>query len=106
MPPFKEKEVDQYFVLFEKVAENLNWARENWTQLIQCVLTGKASGIYTSLSVQHSSDYDLVKECILRSYELVLKAYRQKFWNYRKEAGKTHVEFARDKKNSCLIDGA
>jgi hypothetical protein len=97
VPPFKEKEVDKYFILFEKVAENLKWPRENWTQLLQCVITGKASEIYTSLSVHQSGDYDVVKECILRGYKLVPEADRQKFRNYRKEAGQTHVEFAREK---------
>ena len=97
VPHFKEKEVDKYFILFEKVAENLKWPRENWTQLLQCVITGKASEIYTSLSVQQSSDYDGVKEYILRGYELVPEAYRQKFRNYRKQAGQTHIEFAREK---------
>ena len=32
-PPFQEKEVDKYFLHFEKVAENLKWPREHWTLL-------------------------------------------------------------------------
>ena len=28
VPPFQEKEVDKYFLHFEKVAENLNWPKE------------------------------------------------------------------------------
>ena len=27
VPPFQEKEVDKYFLHFEKVAENLNWQK-------------------------------------------------------------------------------
>ena len=30
VPPFQEKEVDKYFLHFEKVAENLNWPKEHW----------------------------------------------------------------------------
>ena len=33
VPPFQEKEVDKYFLNFEKVAENLKWPKEHWTLL-------------------------------------------------------------------------
>ena len=38
-----------------------------------------------------------VKNLILKAYELVPEAYRQKFRNCRKEHDQTHVEFARTK---------
>ena len=97
VPPFQEKEVDKYFLHFEKVAENLKWPREHWTLLLQCVVIGKAREIYTQLSLEQSSDYDKVKELILKAYELVPEAYRQKFGDCRKEPNQTHVEFARTK---------
>ena len=96
-PPFQEKEVDKYFLHFEKVAENLKWPREHWTLLLQSVVIGKAREIYTQLSLEQSSDYDKVKELILKAYELVPEAYRQKFRDCRKEPNQTHVEFARTK---------
>ena len=37
VPPFQEKEVDKYFLHFEKVAENLKWPKEHWTLLLQSV---------------------------------------------------------------------
>ena len=97
VPPFQEKEVDKYFLHFEKVAENLKWPREHWTLLLQSVVIGKAREIYTQLSLEQSSDYDKVKELILKAYELVPEAYRQKFRDCRKELNQTHVEFARTK---------
>ena len=97
VPPFQEKEVDKYFLHFEKVAENLKWPREHWTLLLQSVVIGKAREIYTQLSLEQSSDYDKVKELILKAYELVPEAYRQKFRDCRKEPNQAHVEFARTK---------
>ena len=97
VPPFQEKEVDRYFLHFEKVAENLKWPKEHWTLLLQSVVIGKAREIYTQLSLEQGSDYDKVKEVILKAYELVPEAYRQKFRNCRKEHEQTHVEFARTK---------
>ena len=97
VPPFQEKEVDKYFLHFERVAENLNWPKEHWTLLLQSVLIGKAREIYTQLGVEQSHHYETVKELILKGYELVPEAYRQKFRNCKKDSNQTHVEFARNK---------
>ena len=79
------------------MAENLKWPREHWTLLLQSVVIGKAREINTQLSLEQSSDYDKAKELILKAYELVPEAYRQKFRDCRKETYQTHVEFARTK---------
>ena len=97
VPPFQEKEVDKYFLHFEKVAENLNWPKEHWTLLLQSVLIGRAREIYIQLGVEQSQHYETLKELILKGYELVPEAYRQKFRNCKKESNQTHVEFARNK---------
>ena len=97
VPPFQEKEVDKYFLHFEKVAENLKWPKEHWTLLLQSAVIGKARKFYTLLSLEQISDYDKVKELILKAYELVPEAYRQKFRDCRKEHAQTDEEFARTK---------
>ena len=73
--------------------------------LLLGVVIGKAREIYTQLSLEQCSDYDKVKELILKAYELVPEAYRQKFRSCRKENDQTHAEFARTK-NNYLTDGA
>ena len=65
--------------------------------LLQSVVIGKAREIYTQSSLEQSSDYDKVKKLMLKAYELVPEAYRQKFRNCRKENDKMHFEFARTK---------
>lgn len=97
VPPFNEKEVDKYFAHFERVATSLRWPKDVWTLLLQCVLIGKAQEVYASLTVAQSSDFDTVKAAILRAYELVPEAYRQKFRRFRKQDSQTFVEFAREK---------
>ena len=62
-------------------------------------LKGKAQEVYSALSLEDSSNYEKVKDTILKAYELVPEAYRQKFRNYRKQDGQTYVEFAREKQN-------
>ena len=96
VPPFQEKEVDKYFAHFEKVADSLNWPKESWVLLLQSVLVGKAQEIYGSLSVEQSSNYEHVKKAILKAYELVPEAYRQKFRNYLKYDSKTQRTYSID----------
>ena len=67
-----------------------------YTILLQSVLKGKASEVYLALKLEQTSDFQTVKEKILQGYELVPEAYRQKFRKLKKEADKTHVEFARE----------
>ena len=44
-----------------------------------------------------SSEYDTVKELILKGYELVPEAYHQKFRNLDKNTNKIYVQFAQEK---------
>ena len=97
VPPFNESEVDKYFQHFERVAQNLKWPIDQWPLLLQSVLRGKAQEAYTALPISECVDYNSVKNAILKAYELVPEAYRQKFRNYRKQESQTHVEFAHEK---------
>ena len=103
VPKFQEKDVDKYFIHFEKIAENLKWPKEFWPLLLQSSFLGKAREVYSALSLAQSTDYDVIKKSVLKAYELVPEAYRQKFRNYKKFTEQTHVEFAREK--ICLRDG-
>ena len=97
VPPFQQTDVDKYFLHFEKVAGNLKWPKEYWVMLLQSVLVGKAREIYIQLDVEQAANYDNVKELILKGYELVPEAYRQKFRSFEKLGCQTYVEFARGK---------
>uniref|UniRef100_UPI00358E6DB6 uncharacterized protein n=2 Tax=Myxine glutinosa TaxID=7769 RepID=UPI00358E6DB6 len=98
VPPLNEKEVAKFFLHFDKVAQMLKWPVGSWTMLVQSVLVGKAQDIYSALPIDQCADnYEIVKRAILKAYELVPEAYRQKFRNARKRESETHVEFARMK---------
>ena len=82
VPKFEEKEVDKYFLHFEKIAESLKWSKESWTLLLQLVFIGKAREIYSSLSIEQCQNYDAVKKAVLKAYELMPEAYRQKLLEF------------------------
>ena len=72
--------------------------------LLQSALIGKACEVHPALSVEQSSDYDLVKREILQAYKLVPEAYCQRFRDAKCQDNQTYMEFARDKR-PCLISG-
>jgi len=97
LPHFRETEVDSYFSAFERIAVSFHWPKDCWTLLLQCRLVGKAMEVFSTLSLEDSLNYDAVKLAILRAYELVPEAYRQKFRGHKKSPTQTFVEFSREK---------
>lgn len=84
VPLFRETEVDSYFAAFEHITSALQWLSEVWPLLLQCKIHGKAQDAVAALLVEDSLNYEQVKAAILRAYELVPEAYRQKFHNHKK----------------------
>lgn len=99
VPLFRESEVDTYFTVFERIAAALKWPQTIWPLLLQCKLVGKAQEVCSALTLEQSMNYEVMKNAVLRAYELVPEAYRQKFRNHVKTPSQTFVEFARDKAN-------
>ncbi len=63
--------------------------------MLQSGFVGKARETYYALPIDQCQNYDVVKKEILKVYELVPEAYRQKFRSARKQSDQPHVEFAR-----------
>ncbi|XP_013889416.1 uncharacterized protein LOC106536648, partial [Austrofundulus limnaeus] len=93
VPEFREAEVDCYFSAFERIAQALQWPSEVWTILLQCKIKGKAQEVVASLPLVDTLDYEKVKAAILKAYELVPEAYRQRFRAFKKSPSQTYVEF-------------
>ena len=97
IPQFHEKDLDSFFGSFERIARNLEWDERYWAMVIQQKLTGKAQAVVAALSDEEANDYHVVKEAVLRAYELIPEAYRQRFRSYRRQSGQTFVELQREK---------
>ena len=93
VPTFSRTEVNKY-ICISKVACSLKWPKDSWTLLLQSILVGKAREAYAALTIEESSQYHIVKAAVLKAYELVPEAYRQKFHNAIKRSDQT---FAREK---------
>ncbi len=91
VPQFCEQDPDTFFSLFEWVAESRGWSDSDCTLLLQCMLTGKAQEAYSALTVTDSKVYETVKAAVLRAYELVPEAQRQRFSTWEKSGMQTNV---------------
>ncbi|KAK0145668.1 hypothetical protein N1851_015449 [Merluccius polli] len=100
LPRFNERDPDVFFSLFENIAADQNWSNENKTLLLQTVLVGRAQEAFVAMSFEDRRSYVKVKEAVLKSYELVPEAYRQRFRNLRKFERQTYSEVARELTNS------
>ena len=58
--------IDTYLTTFERTATQNNWSRRIQAVRLQALLTGKAEEPAKIVPTANSSDYNLVKEAILR----------------------------------------
>lgn len=100
VPAFDEDEVDDYFVSFEKTAEQMEWPTNKWAILAQSKFIGRARSVYAALDKEDSADYPTIKAVVLSAYELTPDAYRLKFRKLKREGGQTYVEYARRQEKS------
>nr|XP_055062771.1 uncharacterized protein LOC129445823 [Misgurnus anguillicaudatus]XP_055062772.1 uncharacterized protein LOC129445823 [Misgurnus anguillicaudatus] len=96
LPKFNDHDPDIFFSLFETMSEERNWPRSIRVVMLQTVITGKAQEAFAALTMEDRKDYDKVKVAILKAYELVPEAYRQRFRSWRKGDRQTHSEVVRD----------
>ena len=93
VPEFDETDPDEFFLHFEKVALSRKWPKECWPALMQSALKGKGRSTYLSLTLEQSSDYDILKEAVSKAYKLTTEHYRFNFRQMKKGDSQTYVEY-------------
>ncbi|KAL2095743.1 hypothetical protein ACEWY4_007891 [Coilia grayii] len=96
LPKFNDRDLDTFFALFQNLAVDQKWGDSERTLLLQSVLTGKAQDAFVALSADERRKYASVKGAVLKAYELVPEAYRQKFRHWRKGDRQLYTEFVRE----------
>ena len=74
---FDENFVDECIEIFEKMATSEGWPQDKWCAIIQPNLVGKAQKAYNELTIDELSNIEMLKQHILKSFELVPEAYRK-----------------------------
>ena len=94
VPKFQSSDVEHYLIAFEKAMALHKIPNEKWTALLHPQLTGKAQKVFSELSIEECSDYEIVKRALLTAYERVPEFYRKRFRNMGKEKLETYSNYA------------
>ncbi|XP_073726116.1 uncharacterized protein [Misgurnus anguillicaudatus] len=72
-------DIEHYLTTFERIAIVCRWPTEDWAIRLVPLLTGKARAAYVAMDLEEATDYEQVKEAILRKYSINAEVYRQRF---------------------------
>ena len=86
-------DLDSYLNRFERFAKSNDWDKEMWAVSLSALLTGRALDVYSRLSEEDASDYDLLKEALLKRYDLTEIGFRNRFRNSKPEYGENCQQF-------------
>jgi hypothetical protein len=95
LPPFDDEKdnMDSYLHRFERYADNQKWSRDDWALHLSALLKGKALDVYSRLPRDDVFNYDVLKEALLKRYELTKQGFRKKFRYSKPEKGETFGQF-------------
>ena len=72
-------EIDYFLKRFERMAKLHKWEPSSYHIYIGSLLSGKALTAYVALPDDIVSDYEKLKEALLRAYNVDVDSYRKKF---------------------------
>lgn len=95
LPRFDEGKdnMDAYLDRFERYAQSQGWPEATWAISLSALLQGKALDVYARLPTDQVGEYKLVKEALLKRFELTAEDFRKKFRGSAPEAGETPSQF-------------
>ncbi|XP_026050763.1 uncharacterized protein LOC113037671 [Carassius auratus] len=85
-------EVEHFLVTFERIAVACRWTKTDWVWHLIPLLTGKARAAYVHMDVNESTEYDKVKDAILKKYDVNAETYRQKFRSLSVDPSESPIE--------------
>uniref|UniRef100_A0A8C5EVC6 SCAN box domain-containing protein n=1 Tax=Gouania willdenowi TaxID=441366 RepID=A0A8C5EVC6_GOUWI len=71
--------IEHYLTTYERLAGVYEWWKEEWAIHLIPLLTGKARSAFVAMDPDNTTDYDLLKEAVLKKYEINSETYRLQF---------------------------
>ena len=94
MTPFDERDdMGSYIHRFERYAVLQKWKKDDWAVYLAALLKGRALDVYARLAPSQASDYEVLKQALLRRYALTEEGYKQKFYDSKPEKGESPQQF-------------
>ncbi|XP_065929667.1 uncharacterized protein [Magallana gigas] len=79
---------------FERLATLHKWQKAEWALRLIPQLTGKALDTYARLGEVEANDYDVIKNAIMKRYNLTASTYKDKFRGCKQFSSETFREFS------------
>ena len=103
LPRFDGSDIETYLLNFVRTATLNEWTVNHWTTLLNTQITGKVQKLFTELTLEDSTDYNVVKEHLLIAFEVVPEVYQKRFKSLHKDNAKTYSSFAYKLRTETLI---
>ena len=87
--------MDAYLQRFERYALAQKWPPDQWAINLSALLKGKALEVYSRIPPEQALDYDVLKEALLKRFEMTEDGFRKRFRNCRPEVGETFTQFSK-----------
>jgi len=85
--------MDSFQHRFEVYADSQGWNKGQWAVYLSALLKGKALEVYSRLPVKDAQDYEILKDILLKRFNLTEKGFKQKFKSVRAEIGEAPTQF-------------
>ena len=95
LQPFDDKndDMDAFIRRFESYAVSLEWPKDRWAINLSALLHGIALDVYNRQPVNETSNYDSLKEALLRRFMLTEEGFREKLRTAKPERGESFGQF-------------
>ena len=96
LPYFEESKdkKDSYLSRFEKYATANKWDKNVWAAYLSALLKGRALDVYDRLSTKDAADYDILKDALLKNFDMTERGFKKKFRYSRPERSETFIQFS------------
>ena len=95
IPPFEESRdaIDAYLHRFEIYAKAQKWKPSDWAVYLSALLKGRALEVYARLPEAEITDYDKLKQALLKRFNLTEEGFRVRFRSSKPEGGETPLQY-------------
>ena len=96
LPYFDEDkdDMDAYLQRFERYARSQGLQETDWATHLSALLKGKALEVYSRIPAEQALEYNVLKEALLKRFEMTDEWFRKRFRSCRPEVGETFAQFA------------
>ena len=85
-------DIEAYLTTFERQMQVYEIEKERWAFKLAPQLSDRAQQVYASMDAKDSSNYDILKEAILKRYDITDESYRRRFHAARLKQNETNRE--------------